>query len=183
MKNALCLIVTLFIPTLGHAQAIHHQGGGGGGVQEIPQNFSIGNQYYDLNVEGLRKYVDNNPKAADMNSKLKDLESQQKNADIAKWSFVGVGAVMAIGSFTFLQVEEDYEEEGKKKYWNGTAFIGGVAVGILGYWVQRWMQPDREDYLDFINQHNANPDREPLKLNLGWNLEHSGPTLAARYTF
>ena len=96
---------------------------------------------------------------------------------------IGIGTVFAIGSFSFLQLEQDYGDGEKTKTWNGAAFIGGVAIGIGGYWMARWIAPDREDYLDFINKHNANTDREPLKLNLGWDFDMSQPTILARLTF
>ena len=148
----------------------------------IPQNFSVGTQYYDLNVDGLRQYVDNNG-VQDMKSDLEVLEKQQRAADITQWSMVAAGAVLAVGSFTFLQLDYENIDGEKKKIWNSAAFVGGALVGVGGFWVARWVGPGREDYLQFINKHNANPDREPLKLNLGWNLEMSQPNVLVQLSF
>ena len=177
MKDIFVLVCLVFASN-SWAQVIHQVPG----VTVVPQNFSVGSQYYDLNVQGLRKYVDNN-NVHELQPTLKKLESQQMVADVTKWSMVGTGALLAVGSFSFLQLDYKNVDGEKEKIWNSTAFIGGALIGFGGFWVAKWIEPGRDDYLDFINKHNSIPNREPLKLNLGWNFGTSQPTFLVRLDF
>ena len=130
MKNLFVLLCLVF-SSISWSQVIHQAPS----TAIVPQNFSAGSQYYDLNVDGFRKYVDNNS-VQEMQPYLKDLENQQKIADITKWSMIGAGTVLAVGSFSFLQLEYEGIDGEKRKIWNGTAFLGGALIGLGGFWAE-----------------------------------------------
>jgi hypothetical protein len=147
--------------------------------QAPPEYFSAGTQFYNLNLAGFRKYVDRY-NVKEMQEPLKKLEHEQTVAYATMWSLIGTGTLLTVGSFTFLKVDgEDFQGE-KTKDPNAPVFYGGLAVFGAGLLIGRFLAPGRDDYLDFINEHNSNPKRVPLKVNLGWNSEHLQPTLLVK---
>jgi hypothetical protein len=145
----------------------------------VPTKLEVGNKFYEGNLKGLRKYLEKdvkkNPELYDqLDPKLAKLERQR----ILGLTVMGVGLAGGIG-VCFWAV--DQKSQCQKRYPNdltnsnrencekpmdqvmiasGIAMLGGWLVGSI-------ISPGRDEFMDFVNDHNELNKESPLKFQLG----------------
>lgn len=124
--------------------------------------------YYEANVKGLRKYLEtlrySEPQVySQLDKTVDDYENRDNIATAVSVTSKLAAVTLLVGSFSFL-AEEDKNFPGTKKT-NFTAFFGSGVVWILGGVAASYIEPDREDYYDFINEHNRLKPNDPLEFS------------------
>lgn len=135
-------------------------------AQEDKKNQTV--LYYEPTVDGLRKYLETlRYSEPEVYSKLNATVNNYETRDNIGFA-VGVTSIVAsvalmVGSFTFLAKEDKDFPSGKSP--NMGAFFGSMVVWLGGSIASSYIRPDREDFYDFINQHNKLKPNDPLEFS------------------
>ena len=165
-----------------------------------PSQLTVGDQYYEGNLKGLRHYLtDSRELDPELHSlldpELLRLERQAGNG----WLVIGVGAAAAavtIGLSGYMIAttpplgdppwpEGAFEERGERfKTWFAVGMggmLGALAIGVVGV----LMMPTRTQVMELINHHNRLRPERPLRFQLGFapSLDGRGGTAFAFATF
>lgn len=124
--------------------------------------------YYEPNADGLRKYLEtlrySEPKVySQLNKTVKKYENKDNIAFAVDVTSAVVGITLIVGSFTFLgKKDPDFPDSPKVNY---GAFFGGMGLWLAGGIASGYIRPDREDFYDFINEHNRLKPNDPLEFS------------------
>jgi hypothetical protein len=167
----------------------------------LPSHFSVGDQYYDGSIRGLQSYLESiRTTEPDLYAKLSPdvqrMNSQMQTAAV----FLGLGLVGGLGTTIYgiasrpscpdpvlgdpnfaTQVREAgaCTERGMQRMMTFSLIGTGVMVtGLIGAMV---VAPNRWDYFNFMNRHNALSPR-PMRFQLGYDpnrrFAHAGATFS-----
>jgi hypothetical protein len=139
---------------------------------DLPYTLVAGDQYFDASVSGIRDYLDSiresDPEVfAAMKPKADSLALKRNFS----WVFYGL-SVAAIGVDAYLLLDR------KVNFDSATPWVllgSAVALGA----VANFLQPDRSDYMSFVNAHNRQNPKTRLQLHVGWIPDHDHGTWLA----
>ncbi len=160
-------------------------------VPEKKDKVSIKNQYYELDHEGLRDYLesiryDQSDLYSTMNPDMEQLETDEKTARYVRYgAFVVAGLLTVQGFMTFQSEARDaVDDPGSESSNNGsTMMTAGVVIAAIGVLIPNLIKPDKKDYLNFINKHNRQNPESPLQINASIKLDRPAVGLNMAYTF
>lgn len=141
-------------------------------VYAAPTSVCAGDQYYDLSVDGLEKYMDAlKASNAEAYGKLvPEFAKLQDDKELANWLMIGT--LTAGTALTVVGVASVGSKDSDNRSY--AAMISGLALLSATPFIPVWFGPGREDYMDFINQHNRLVPQQPLKMNIGLRLLDEG---------
>ncbi len=128
---------------------------------EIPYTIIAGDQYYDASVSGLRDYLDSiresDPEIfAAMTPKANTLALRRNFS----WVCYGL-SLAALGVDVYLLLDRQVAFDSATPWvLLGSSIALGAAANLL--------QPDRSDFMSFVNAHNRQNPKTRLQLHVGW---------------
>jgi hypothetical protein len=150
-----------------------------------PNSLSVGGQYYDASVSGVRQFVENfkdsDPDVyAKLSARADRLEAMKTRGWIVGITTAVVGIGFVVGGFALYKPNVPPGQTP-----NTTPILVGAVVGmpliIASSFVGRACAPSRSDYMDFVNYNNKINPSSPLRWQLGWT--SGGPTMALSGSF
>lgn len=160
-------------------------------VHEKKDKILIDYQYYELDTEGLRSYMENVKKDrpdlyATLNPNLEQLESDYSTGRNVLWGSLGIAALLAVQGYSVTMSESQavVDDPDKEMSDTGTTLmVAGVACMTIGVLVHNFIIPDRKDYLNFINKHNAQKPKSPIQVTASLNPYKQSFDMSFNYVF
>ncbi len=155
---------------------------------------SVEKQYFELDNEGLREYMESirneQPDLYNtLNPDLEELEKNEKTAKYIRYGGLGLGMFFALQGVAVSSAEADkaldnLDSEPSNKGLNLSML--GVLCAAIGVMLPNVMQPEKKDYLKFINKHNRQSPKNPINVSAKIDLDKSNNPyvgLNMRYVF
>lgn len=118
---------------------------------------------YESSVEGLENLMSDLKKSNinvhnQLESDFSKIKSDSRTASIIRWTTTIGGIGYAISSILSARNDSDNDEKGNEIF---SKFGIGMGVFFAGYIASGFIEPSRQDYMNFINKHNEiNPDNQ-----------------------
>jgi hypothetical protein len=198
-----CIRVSVFalLAALGIVSTAHANASSTAHRRTLPSHFSVGDQYYDGTIWGLRSYLESiRTTEPDLYAKLSPDVDRMNSQMTTAAAFLGLGLIGGLGTAVYgiasrpscaepvlgdpnfaRQVSElsSCHERGMQRMMVFSLIGTGVLVtGLIGAMA---VAPNRWDYFNFMNRHNSLSPR-PMRFQLGYDptrrFAHAGATFS-----
>jgi hypothetical protein len=141
-------------------------------VTVFPESLTANGQYFDVSIGGLENYVDNlkisRPDVyVQLILELDRLRAKRNLSWVVAGAGVATGGAMMIYGW---QAGPVFMGEPQP---HAGLMVGGVGVIALGMFATWYIQPDRKDYMNFLNKSNSLTPDSQLRWQLGFDIHEN----------
>lgn len=166
-KWFLVATVLFTIPLRANAEILHASA-----TENEAGDVIVPESFYEASLGGLRAYVyrlqETDPKAFEALKPGIDALEEKAERAMSAASVIGfAGAVLAVGSFSFLRTQRANSRGGTIRETNNQVMAFGVGLLVAAVAAYAALTPGDQDVMDFVNDHNQIRPESPLRFELG----------------